>query len=162
MADAVKPIYEAMFLVDPTVASADWDGLVDTVKTIFDRAGAEVVNLRKWDERRLTYPVAGRKRGIYILAYFHVDPDKITGLERDVKLNESILRALILRGDHVTAEQIDAPTPAMRQASGEGDSEFEWRPDRVEAAPAAGAKAVSVDAPEPKLEQTEIGQVDPE
>ena len=115
LADSVKRIYEAMFLVDAAAAAANWDGVADTIQTVFERASAEVVNLRKWDERRLCYEIAGHKRGTYILCYFRAAPESIGSIERDVKLNESLLRVMIVKADHLTTDQMDEPTPFMRE-----------------------------------------------
>ncbi len=114
MSDNSKRLYEAMFLVDAGDATSDWDGVTAMIDTLMQRAAADVVNVRKWDERRLTYEVAGRRRGTYILSYFRATPDAVAGLERDVQLNERILRVLVLRGDQVSEEQINAETPAMK------------------------------------------------
>ena len=114
MAENAKRLYEAMYLVDSAWATADWDGVIQAINTIMTRTQAEVVNIRKWDERRLCYDMAGRKRGLYILSYFYCLPEKITQIERDVQLNEMLLRVLVLRADHVTPEDMEAPTPALR------------------------------------------------
>jgi small subunit ribosomal protein S6 len=92
-----KKLYEAMFLVDAAVAASDWDRLEGVVRKIMSRNQAEVVSLKKWDERKLAYDVKGKSRGTYILCYFHSDGGGITGIERDVRLSEQIMRVLILR-----------------------------------------------------------------
>jgi small subunit ribosomal protein S6 len=105
--------YEALFLVDSGLAASNWDGVNDAIKKVLDRANAEVVSIRKWDERRLAYPVKGKKRGTYLIAYFKCDPLKILGIERDVNLSEEIIRAMILKGDHLTDENMQKDTPWM-------------------------------------------------
>ena len=111
MADTKKNLYEGMFLVDSAVASASWDDVVATIQQVLDRAEAEVVSLKKWDERRLAFDVKGRKRGTYILTYFKAPGDGIGRLERDVQLNELLLRVLVLRADRIPEDIINAPTP---------------------------------------------------
>lgn len=119
MSNSLKRIYEAMFLVDSAVAAADWNAVNETINKIMARAEVEVISLRKWDERRLAYEIAHHKRGMYILCYFKASPEAIVGIERDVQLNELLLRALILQADHITEEQMQAPTPAMQRESDE-------------------------------------------
>jgi len=104
-----------MFLVDSADATARWDEVEAAIKTIMERAGAEVISLQKWDERRLAYDIAGRKRGMYILCYFRAEPSVISGVERDVQLNELLLRVLVLKAEHITEEDMNAPTPAQRK-----------------------------------------------
>jgi small subunit ribosomal protein S6 len=97
--------YEGMFLF-PQSATADLQGCVDHITDILQRGGAEIVALRKWDERRLAYDIAGNKRGVYFLAYFKAKTQSLAGMERDCRLSERMLRSLITRADHVTAEEI--------------------------------------------------------
>jgi len=105
--------YEAMFLVDSALAASDWNDVIGAITNIMERIGAEVLSLRKWDERRLAYPIEKKERGTYILCYFKVDSQKITQIEREVQLSEKLMRALILTADHLTAEDMEKETPAM-------------------------------------------------
>jgi small subunit ribosomal protein S6 len=109
-----KKLYEAMFLIDPALAAQDWDGINQTIKTILERAEAEIVSMRKWDERKLAYNIRGRSRGTYILCYFRAGGDKIWEIERDVRLSERIMRVLVLNAEHMTQEDVEKDTPAMR------------------------------------------------
>lgn len=99
--------YEAMFLVSQS-AAADLGGIVEHLKGILARAGATLIALCKWDERRLAYEINKQKRGTYLLAYFSCDASKVAQIERDCNLSEQILRTLILRCDHLTIEEMRA------------------------------------------------------
>ena len=113
MDTVTKRLYEAMFLVDTAQATADWDQTVKAIETVLERAEADVLSVRKWDERRLEYPIKKTDRGTYFIAYFKAPTSSIVGLERDVQLSEIIMRVLVLRGDHLTAEDMQKDTPAM-------------------------------------------------
>ena len=104
---AVKRLYEGMFLVDSALAAADWDGTLAMIDNILKRADAEIVVLRKWDERRLAYDIEHKSRGTYILAYFKADTQRIGGIEKDVQLNEKIMRVLILTTEGRPQDVID-------------------------------------------------------
>ena len=108
-----KKLYEAMFLVDSAEAAGDWDGVNGTIRKILGRAGAEIVSIRKWDERKLAYDINGKSRGTYILCYFRVDGGRIREIERDVRLSERIMRVLILCAEHMSQEDIEKDTPAL-------------------------------------------------
>ncbi len=95
--------YEAMFLFDPAAGSS-LEAVQTEVDRLMTRAEAEVIVTRRLEERRLAFEIDGRKRGLYVLTYFRAEGPKIGPLERDVRLSQSILRALILRADHVTEE----------------------------------------------------------
>ena len=57
METVAKRLYEGMFLVDSAQATADWEGTLSVINTILQRADAEVVSLRKWQERKLAYDI---------------------------------------------------------------------------------------------------------
>lgn len=109
-----KKLYEGMFLVDSARAGADWDGINAAIRKILGRAEAEIVSIRKWDDRRLAYEIKHVSRGTYILAYFRADGQNIQGIEKAVQLSEKILRVLILSAEHMTAEDMDKDTPATK------------------------------------------------
>lgn len=127
--------YEAMFLFGQS-AAADLAGCVAHLHEILGRASAEIIAMRKWDDRRLAYEVEGNKRGTYILCYFKAANDSMGGFERDCNLSEKLLRHLVLRADHMTLEQMQAA-----DARRELELEAKMRADKpaAEAAPAPAA-----------------------
>ncbi len=112
METVIKRHYEAMFLLDSALAASDWEGINDHIKAIFDKLDADIISMKKWDERRLSYEIKGVTRGTYILVYFEADPSTISELERQVKLSERIMRMLVLKADHLTEEDMKKETPA--------------------------------------------------
>lgn len=99
--------YEGLFLF-PQSASAELSAAVDHINEILSRAHAEILALRKWDERRLAFDIRGNKRGVYFLAYFKAKAESLVGIERDCRLSEKMLRTLITRAEHVPATEIIA------------------------------------------------------
>ncbi|MBN2063445.1 MAG: 30S ribosomal protein S6 [Sedimentisphaerales bacterium] len=131
MSSSVVRKYEGMFLVDSALVTGNWNNVVSSIETVLKRANAELLSLKKWDDRRLCYPVAGVQRGTYVLTYFNADPASIAGIERDVQISEEILRVLVLRGDVIPQEIIDAPTPLesgrsrVGEFNADGDADVE-------------------------------------
>jgi small subunit ribosomal protein S6 len=105
-------MYEGMFLVDSALASSNWDGVNNTIKTILEKSEAEIVSIKKWDDRKLAYEIKGKSRGTYILCYFRVDGGKIKDIEKAVQLSEQIIRVLILNAEQMTPEDMNKETPA--------------------------------------------------
>ena len=135
MAD--KRTYEGMFLLD--AGGGDFEAACQPIRTVLERGGAELLSAKPWDERRLAYDIKGRKRALYVLTYFSMDPGNLAELERDVQLNEDILRALFLRRDKVTDEMIAAETPftSGRRSDEPGDEGAAPAPAAAGAAPGA-------------------------
>jgi small subunit ribosomal protein S6 len=86
-----------MFLLDPAKVSGDAGNAAKQIESILTKNHAEVLVSRQWDERRLTYPVKGHKKGLYYLTYFRSEGKELVNIERDCALNEAILRQLTLR-----------------------------------------------------------------
>jgi small subunit ribosomal protein S6 len=111
-------LYEALFLVDAGEAASDWQGINDHIKKILERNEAEILSMRKWDDRPLAYPIMGKKRGVYIIVYFNALSAKLASIEHDIRLSERIMRSMILRGEHITQADMDKDTPAMLAEKG--------------------------------------------
>lgn len=99
--------YEGLFLF-PQTQAGDLRSALDHLEAILERAGAKIISLRKWDERRLAYDIRGHKRGVYILVYFRTARSSLTGIERACNLSELLLRSMIVRADLLTQEQMEA------------------------------------------------------
>lgn len=107
MHEARRFNYEGMFLFGQA-AAADFGGCIDHIREILGRHGAEIIAMRKWDERRLAYEIKKNKRGLYILVFFNCDGSQMSGIERDCNLSERVLRTMVLRADHLTVEEMQA------------------------------------------------------
>ena len=136
-------LYEGMFLLDNQVVRADWPKAKALVCDTVVKYGGEVETARRWDERKLCYPIAGKKRGTYVLAYFRVGVEGITGLRRDLELSEDVLRYMMLHVEEVPEGELEK----SNEENAEGFS-FPAPPedDEPEAAPAEAAPA-KADAP---------------
>ena len=138
-------LYEGLFLVDSDLAASDWDKVNSAIRRILERSDAEIVSMKKWDERRLAYEIQGKSRGTYILTYFNVAGDKIGAIERDVQLSESIMRVLIVSRPAGTAPIPDLSGDEVEEADDAEKTLAEAAP-AVEVAPVAEVEAVA--APE--------------
>lgn len=107
MSDERTITYEGFFLF-PQAVAANLQGAIDHLDELLKRVDAEVISLRKWDERRLAYEIKGNKRGVYFLVYFRADPARLTDLERACNLSEQLLRSMVTRADHIPAGEVQA------------------------------------------------------
>ncbi len=144
MTDKRVYMYEGMFLFSQATAS-DFGGMIAHLNEVLQRGHAEVVAMQKWDERRLAYEIDGQKRGVYILVYFRAPGTDVAHIERDCNLSERIMRAQILRADHLSEEEIFAK-------DGRKDLEVEAK---LRAERAATQQAVTAGAPTASSESDE-------
>lgn len=122
-----------MFLLDNQVVREDWKSAKNLVQEALNKHGAKVRTLRRWDERKLAYPIANRKRATFFLGYFDIGVDGLPALRRDLELSEKVIRYLIQSCDAV-------PETENELAAAEQSADF------VVPAPPAD------DAPEPRRE----------
>jgi small subunit ribosomal protein S6 len=92
-------VYECLFLLDTNKVAGDVPAAAQQIHAVLERNQAEILASRPWDERRLAYSIRGHKKGLYYLIYFRIDGKNLLNIERDLALNETILRSLVLRVD---------------------------------------------------------------
>jgi small subunit ribosomal protein S6 len=128
-----------MFIFDSNRFSRDPGGVSGAVAALVQKLGGEVLAARPWEERRLAYPINGQRKGTYWLSYFRLESRQLSELNRECRLNESILRSLVLKVDdrivdalvgHALAageaktKKVEQPVPAAVgavEAEGEGE-----------------------------------------
>ena len=90
-------LYEGMFILDDARCAEDYNGTVAKVHEILKQRGAEVVDSRKWEERKLAYPIRRHHRGVYVLIHFNAPTDAIGGIERQIRLaSDIVVRSMIV------------------------------------------------------------------
>ncbi|PFG39806.1 30S ribosomal protein S6 [Georgenia soli] len=90
--------YELMIILDPEVdertVAPSLDKLLAVVKT-----GGTVDNVDIWGKRRLAYDIKKRSEGIYAVVNMTTTPDVAQELDRQLGLNEAVLRTKLIRPD---------------------------------------------------------------
>ena len=122
MKSITKKLYEAMFLVDSSKAAGDWEGVNAAITNMLEKTDAEIVSLKKWDERKLAYEIERAGRGTYILCYFRAGGESIKEIERSVQLSEYTMRVLILCAE-TRAEEILRSESELAEAEKEKNAE---------------------------------------
>jgi len=107
MVESSRQLYEGLFLLNQAAVAGDFGGCVDHLKEILERAGAEILLLKKWEERKLAYEIKGQRRGSFLLAYFHAPGEGLSRIERDCNLSERVIRSLVIRADHVGEVELE-------------------------------------------------------
>lgn len=124
-------LYECMMILDSGKVAGDMPEQVKHLQSTLEKHKAEVVVSRPWDEqRKLTYSINKQKKALYYLLYFRVDSRLVPGIEADLKLNEAILRYLVIKIDPKIEEAMlavakDSHGMALQAANDEMIDEFE-------------------------------------
>lgn len=89
--------YETLFVVKPTLTEEEIKSQIEKVKAILEKEGAELVATDDMGMRKLAYPVQKNNRGYYTVVYFKAGGDVIAELERNLRINEDIIKFLTVK-----------------------------------------------------------------
>jgi len=101
--------YEGMFIV--TLANGEEAAKVTVNKfTSLVAANAEVVEIDEWGKRRFAYPIDDMNEGYYTVVTFKSEGAFPAELQRLMNIDETVLRAMVIRLDHeAVAKAVEAP-----------------------------------------------------
>jgi small subunit ribosomal protein S6 len=85
-----------MFILPPELEEDAATGATERVRSYVTGAGGEVHSIDVWGRRRLAYPIERHNEGVYHLAKFTLEPEHAVELDRSLRLNEQVLRHLIV------------------------------------------------------------------
>ena len=139
--------YELGIVINPEVGDEQARALVERVTQIVTNNHGQVVRVNAWGRRRLAYPIQRFRDGLYFFFDLMLEPTSIAEIERNIRVNEDIIRHLMkVRDSRVVAQQRqrDIELDAQREADAHAQAAAEAA--RAEAAAAQPALAESVQA----------------
>jgi len=89
--------YEIMVILDPSLEERTVSPSLDTYLNVIRTAGGSVEKLDVWGRRRLAYEIAKKTEGIYAVIDLQATPEAVAELDRQLRLNESVLRTKVIR-----------------------------------------------------------------
>ncbi|WP_024801536.1 30S ribosomal protein S6 [Nocardia sp. BMG51109] len=89
--------YEVMVILDPTLDERTVGPNLDKMLTVISQQGGKVDKVDIWGRRRLAYEISKQSEGIYAVIDLTAKPDTVSELDRQLGLNESVLRTKVLR-----------------------------------------------------------------
>ncbi len=92
--------YEVMYIVRPNIEDEERKNLVERVNKILTDNGAEITESKDWGKRRLAYEINNYRDGYYQIVNFKAEPDTIREFERLIRINEDIIRYLIVKEEN--------------------------------------------------------------
>ena len=128
-------VYECMVIFDPNKYAQDPGALSATIPNLVTKLGGEVLVSRLWNEQKLAYPIDGHRKGTYWLTYMRLDSQKLTEMNREMSINEALLRSMTIKIDPRLVE------PLVEHAKG----------NRAKAIETANISSVDVDIEDESL-----------
>jgi small subunit ribosomal protein S6 len=89
--------YELMVILDPSLDERTVQPSLEQFLTVIRTDGGSVEKLEVWGKRRLAYEIEKNADGIYAIVEVTCEPATVTELDRQLGLNESVLRTKVLR-----------------------------------------------------------------
>ena len=129
------PYYESVFIARPDISAAQVEALTESLTTITSENGGSVTKNEYWGLKTLTYRIKKNRKGHYSLLNLDAPPAAIKELERNMLLNEDILRFMTIRVDELE----EAPSIMMRNKSSRDDRPRRDDRDRRDHRPAVAA-----------------------
>ncbi len=90
----MEHIYELMFIIDPDLEDEARHDLMERVKR---EIKGEVLDIDEWGKRKLAYKIDRKEEGYYVVVLFRATGDTLKELDQFLKLQEGILRHMIVR-----------------------------------------------------------------
>ncbi len=91
--------YELMVILDPDLEERTVAPSLDKFLNVVRKGGGSVENVDIWGRRRLAYEIKKKSEGIYAVVDMSAEPDVAKELDRQLNLNEAVLRTKLLRPD---------------------------------------------------------------
>lgn len=91
--------YEMMVIVDPEVDERTVEPSMSALFGQVEDLGGKIEKLDVWGKRKLAYPILKKTDGIYVVVDMETTPEIAKELDRQLGLNESILRTKLMRRD---------------------------------------------------------------
>ena len=91
--------YEMKIILDPALEERTVQPSLDQFLRVVTTSGGTVDKVDVWGRRRLAYEIDKKSEGIYTVVDLNAEPDAVKELDRQLNLNEAVLRTKILRPD---------------------------------------------------------------
>lgn len=104
------PYYENVFIARQDISAVQVDGLIENFEKIITNAGGSIAKRENWGLRTMAYKIKKNRKGHYVLLNIDAPGPALHEMERQMRINEDILRYMTIRVD----EHEVAPSAIMR------------------------------------------------
>jgi small subunit ribosomal protein S6 len=91
--------YELMVILDPDVEERTVAPSLDQFLAVVKKDGGNVEKVDIWGRRRMSFEISKKAEGIYAVIDLQAEPATVKELDRQLNLNEAVLRTKVIRPD---------------------------------------------------------------
>ena len=91
------PLYESVFIARQDISNQQVEALTEQIAEIVKTNGGEVAKKEFWGLRNLSYRIKKNRKGHYVLINLEAPPAAVAEMERQMRINEDVLRYLTVR-----------------------------------------------------------------
>src|ERR1700761_5157884 len=114
------PLYECVLIARNEVTQQQVEGIADQIATQLEGDGGSVRKREYWGLRSLAYRIKKNRKGHYMLLGLEAPPASVTEMERQLGLNEDVLRYMTIRIDAID----EAPSAILQRRSDDRERGF--------------------------------------
>ncbi len=114
------PLYETVLIARNDVTQQQVEAIADTIATQFETDGATIQKREYWGLRSLAYRINKNRKGHYMLLGIDALPPVVKEMERQLSLNEDVLRFMTIRVDAIE----EAPSAILSRKSDDRERSF--------------------------------------
>jgi small subunit ribosomal protein S6 len=92
--------YEIMIILDPNLEERTVQPSLDQFLKVVTGSGGKVDKVDVWGKRRLAYQIQKKSEGFYAIVDLTAEPGTVLELDRQLNLNEAVLRTKVMRPEH--------------------------------------------------------------
>ena len=89
--------YETVFIMVPDLPDEEREGIIQRYRSVITEAGGDLLMTDEWGRRRLAYEIKNLTKGHYVLFEHASQPTIIAEMERQMRLDDQILRYLTIK-----------------------------------------------------------------
>ena len=121
------PLYESVFIARQDISASQVDGLADDFTKILEEGGGKVAKREYWGLRTLQYKIKKNRKGHYTLFNVDAPAEAIREMERQMRLNEDVIRYLTVKVDALEEGPSIMMQAKERRDSGRGGRRGDFR-----------------------------------
>ena len=117
--------YETMYILRPDIAEEEVNKHIEKYNKLLENMGGKILDSQMRGKRRLAYPIAKNREGIYVQLSHQGDGQHIEKIEKAMRLSEDVIRYMTIKQDG----PLPTPKPKIKPSETKNNQEDETRAD---------------------------------